>query len=417
LKQVINTRKRKVVIRVGKLPENEKKYLLSLKPEDITFDLLVDLFGDKSKVEKGKVKVVPSRIKTSDEFVLEKGEYINSERVTTNAGLFIYNKLIVERELKDVLGYVNVTINSGQLGAIEDKLSKALLNDDIAVEAMSSYLNRTQWLSMQFHSVISGSFTMGTLKPLPGVMKQRNQMLKDNREKLDKGDVVAAAKIEKDLLKVAEEELKHDHGLDLYKSGARGSFGNNFKTISVMKGPVFNPSTGEFDIIESNFMEGIRKEDIPSFGNSVVTGAYPKAIGTATSGYFSKQIIAALQAVQLDKKGSDCGTKGYLKTTIQPSSTKDFLYRYIMDGGKLVLLTDKNIGGYVGKEVKMRSPMYCTGKKKCRVCAGLMYEKLNIQNVGLTASRVSSTLLNLSMKKFHDTSAKVSAIKPDNMVL
>ena len=402
---------------VGKLPDNEKKYLLGLKPEDVTFELLVNIFGDRSKVENGKVKVIPSRMKTSDEFVLEKGEYINTEKVTTNAGLFIYNKLIVERELSQVLGYVNTPINSGALGAIEDRLSSALLLDQITVEVMASYLNRTQWLSMQFHSVISGSFTMGTLKPLPSVVKERNKLLKENHERIKNGDVIAAVNIEKKLLKQAEEELKNDHGLDLYRSGARGSFGNNFKTISVMKGPIFNPITGEFDVVESNYMEGIRKEDIPLFGNAVITGSYPKAIGTATSGYFSKQIIAALQAVQLDKKGSDCGTKGTLKTVIPPSAVKDFLYRHAVDNGKIVLLKEDNIKNYVGREIKLRSPMYCVGKKMCRVCAGLMYEKLEIDNIGLTGARVSSTLLNLSMKKFHDTSSRLSHIKQDQITI
>lgn len=402
---------------MGKLPESEKKYLLGLKPEDITFELLVDIFGDKSKKENGKLKVIPSRMKTSDEFVLEKGEYFNTEKLNTNAGLFIYNKLIVERELTKVLGYVNTPINSGILGSIEDKLSNAVLLDQISVDAMASYLNRTQWLAMQFHSVISGSFTMGTLKPSPSIMKERNKLLKENAQKLKDGDVIAAVKIEKQLLKSAEEELKGDHGLDLYKSGARGSFGNNFKNIAVMKGPVFNPTTGEFDIVESNFMEGIRKEELPTYGNAIITGAYPKAIGTATSGYFSKQIIAALQAVQLDKKGSDCGTKGTLTTTIQPNATKDFLYRYAVEGGKTVLMDEDNIKKYVGREIKLRSPMYCVGKKVCRVCAGLMYEKLGIDNIGLTGARVSSTLLNLSMKKFHDTSSRLTEIKKETITL
>lgn len=402
---------------MSKISESDKKYLLSLKPEDVTFELLVDLFGDKCETKNGKVRVIPSRFNPYDEFVLEKGEYINTETITTTVGKFIYNKLIVERELVKVLGYVNDTINSGVLASIEDKLSKALLNDEITVDDMVKYLNRTQWLAMQFHTVISGSFTMGTLKPNPKVVKERDKLLNQNRDKIKEGDVVTAAKIEKELLKLAEKELEGDHGLDLYKSGARGSFGNNYKNISVMKGPVFNPTTGEFEIVESNFMEGIRKEELPIYGNAIITGAYPKAIGTATSGYFSKQIIAALQAVQLDKKGSDCGTKGYLKIDIQPNQVKDFLYRYVIDGNKLVLLDEKNINNYVGKEIKLRSPMYCIGKKLCRTCAGIMYEKLQIDNIGLTAARVSSTLLNLSMKKFHDTTTRLSQIKTNEITV
>lgn len=262
---------------MGKLSDKEKAYLLNIKPENITFELLVDLFADKvQKVEKdGKVQIIKkhSRIKTSDEFILEEGEYFNDKKITTNAGLFIYNKLIVERELVNVLGYINETIDKKVLGKIEDRLSKALLNDKITVETMGKYLDRTQWLSMKFHSVLASSFTMNTLKPHPDVIKLREKLLKENEGKIKHGDVITSANIEKQLLKLATEKLDGDPGLYLYQSGARGSFGNNFKNISVMKGAIFNPTTGEFDIVKSNFMEGIKKEELATYGNAIITGA------------------------------------------------------------------------------------------------------------------------------------------------
>lgn len=406
---------------MGKLSNKEKSFLLSLKPEDITFDLLVDLFAD--KVEKkevdGQIQVIekPSRIKTYDEFELKKGEYFNDSDIITNVGLFIYNKLIVEKNLKGVLGYVNETINKKVLEKIEDKLTKALLNDKISVDVMVEYLDKTQWLAMKFHPIVSSSFTLNTLKPHKEVIELRDKLLEEHKEKIEHGDVITATKIEQELLNLAKEKLKGDPGLYLYESGARGSFGNNFKNISVMKGAVFNPTTGQFDIVKSNFMEGIKKEELATYGNAIITGAFPKAIGTAISGYFSKQIIAALQSVVMDKKGSDCGSKGYLVVRINDYNAKDFLYRYIIEGDKLVLIDDDNIKKYIGKEVKMRSVMYCVSEKICRTCLGLMYEKLDITNVGLTTSRVSSSLLNLSMKKFHDTSSKISKIDINNISL
>lgn len=397
------------------LKDTDKKYLLDLKPEDITFNLLLDLFADSYDKKTGTVS--SSRIHTEEETMLEAGEYFNKEKVRTNAGQIIYNKLIIERDFGEVVGYVSKPINGKVLAEIEDKLSNALLNDKITTKQMADYLNRTQWLAMQLHTVISGSFTMPTLKPSKKVMAERERLLKTNKTELDKGDVITAAKIEKQLLDMADKELAGDSGMDLYKSGARGSFGNNFKTTSVMKGPVFNPSTGEFDIVTTNYMEGIRKEDIPVFANAIITGAYPKAIGTATSGYFSKQIIAALQAVKLDVPGSECGTKGYLNITISPVRKKDFLYRYVIEGSKLVLIDDTNIDKYVNKPIKLRSPMYCIGEDLCSKCAGIMYEKLEIRNAGLTASRASSSLLNLSMKKFHDTSSKIYEIKQNTITI
>lgn len=400
-----------------KLSEADKKYLMSLKPSDITFDLLIDLFADKSKKVNGKITITGSKIKTSDEFTLKKGEYTNSTDVLTNAGLFIFNKLIVEEHLVPVLGYVNEPLTNGVVNKLEDKLSKALLTDKITVDQMVQYLNRLQWYGFQMNSVVCGSFTMKTIKPSSKAITARNKLFKENAAKIKDGDVVTAVKIEKEVVGIAHEELKNDPGMDLYKSGARGSFDNTYKNISLMKGPVYNPATGKFDIVESNFMEGIQKKDIHVHGNSVITGAYPKAIGTAVSGYFSKQIIAAMQAVVLDKRGSDCGSKGYLNVVLNEKNKDDFLYRYIIEGSKLVLLDDDNMSKYLNKPLKMRSPMYCIGKKLCRTCAGTMYDKLDIDNIGLTAARVSSTLLNMSMKKFHNSTSKIIEIDINTLVL
>ena len=105
------------------------------------------------------------------------------------------------------------------------------------------------------------------------------------------------------------------------------------------------------------------------------------------------------------------------KLYITPELKNDFNYRYIIEGNKLVLIDDSNLDKYVGKTVKMRSPMYCVGKKLCRVCAGTIHEKLEIENIGLTSTKVASTLLNLSMKKFHDTSTKTNEINLNKMTV
>jgi len=102
---------------------------------------------------------------------------------------------------------------------------------------------------------------------------------------------------------------------------------------------------------------------------------------------------------------------------ITKNTINDYLYRYIMEGNKLILLDDDNIHKYFGVKVKMRTPMGCISKKLCRVCAGLMYEKLNITNIGLTSARVSSTLVNLSMKKFHNSTSQISQVKLNNLII
>ena len=88
-----------------------------------------------------------------------------------------------------------------------------------------------------------------------------------------------------------------------------------------------------------------------------------------------------------------------------------FKYRYLIDGsGNLVYLTEKNIGKYVGQNVKLRSPLYCKGDKICSKCAGELFYKMGINNAGLLTSTYSGVLMNRSMKTFHDTSIKFSKI-------
>jgi muramidase (phage lysozyme) len=142
-----------------------------------------------------------------------------------------------------------------------------------------------------------------------------------------------------------------------------------------------------------------------------------KAVGTKVSGYLSKQITAAMQTVVLDNKDSDCGTKGYLTMLLTPDLKNDMMYRYIIENNKLVLINDKNIESYMNREVKLRSPMYCISDKICNKCAGDMYYKLGLKNLGLTATRVSSSLLNLSMKKFHDSTVNTTKVDINKLIV
>ncbi len=399
------------------LRKEVKEYLLSLKPSDITAEWITNNLADRLD-GKDKFKVLPPKINIYDTFILEAKEYFNTTKISTTVGRFIYNKVIIERNgLQLIVGYVNEPITSGVLGKIEQKIANALIDDIITPEQMVSYLNTNQWFSLQFNPIFSTSFSEKSIVPNKKVIKMRDELIKENKDKLEAGDAITAAKIEQELLKVAEEELKDDYGMDLFRSGGAGSFHNNYKAASIMKGPVYDPSKEKWDIVTSNLVEGLKKEDIPPMANSITTGAYPKAIGTATSGYLSKQLIAAFQTVTLDKIGSDCGTKNYLPIEVTKFNKKFITNRYIIENNKLVLMDDSNIDKYIGKVVKMRSPMYCIGDKLCRVCAGNMFDKLGIDNIGMSATKISGTLLNLNMKSFHDATVHITEIKKSEVEL
>lgn len=398
---------------------NEKKqYLLSLTPESLTFDVLVDLFAKiKSKGE--KLAHSEPVLKPTDTFEISPSEYslVKKKHVTT-VGKFIYNKYVIEGSgVQEACGYVDWELTDSGNSKLEKILSSALLDDIITVSQFASYIDRRDTMGQQLHAVICASFTPGILKTPPEVTKRREELFTQHKEELDAGDVACAVKIEKELLDIAKEKLKDDPAMDLYTSEARGSFGNNYKNNHVMKGAIYNSITGEYNIVKSGLMEGFDKKDIPSFGNAVIAGSYPTAIGTADAGYMSKQLIAVLQTEVLDEKDSDCGTKKTIDITITKDNCYDYVYRYIIEGNGFVELTNENISSYIGKTVHMRSPQMCIGKKLCNKCMGNLFYRLGIDNVGLTSTAVSSKLLKLKLKAKHDGTAKITILDPDGLLM
>lgn len=398
------------------ISDKNKEYLLSLKPEDLTFSTLVSLFGDTVRNNDDIKNERRAKFLTTDEMELSPSEYFVKIKTKTTVGRFIYNKYIVERMgFQHVLGYVNYPITDGNNSKIENMLAKALMEDKITTESFYNYIDYRDTLGMQLNSVITTSFTPKTIKTPPSVQKKKEELFKKYEKELDNGDIVVSERIEKELTAEAKELLKGDPGMDLYNSEARGNFGN-YKNMNLFKGATMNNITGEYEIVRSSFMDGIKKEDIASFGTAVVSGAYPKAVGTQESGYLAKQLLAAMQSEVLDEHGSDCGTLKTIEVNLTAKNRNDFEYRYIVENGKLVELTPEVMDNYIGKRVKMRSPMYCTGDKICNICAGEMNYKLGNINIGLGCSKVATTLLRLGMKKFHTSNLKSAQIDVDDML-
>jgi hypothetical protein len=194
--------------------------------------------------------------------------------------------------------------------------------------------------------------------------------------------------------------------MTVYKSGARADFGNNYKNMHIMKGPVY--AQGEWRVIGHNFTEGLEKDDIPMYANAMISGQYPKSVGTQVAGYLFKKVSAGYQAIVADRPGSDCGTKQTITVRLTDSNKNDFIDRYAVVGDKTIILDDNTIDKYVGKDVKLRSVLYCKGGNvKCNKCLGEMFYRLGIENVGLSTTKLATTILNLNMKKFHDATAKL----------
>lgn len=90
------------------------------------------------------------------------------------------------------------------------------------------------------------------------------------------------------------------------------------------------------------------------------------------------------------------------------------MYCYVINNdGSLEEITSKNKSKFIGKTVKLRFSSMCEAKNGiCNKCAGNLFYRLGIRNVGASTPQIPSRLKVLSMKLFHDDQLNFTEMDP-----
>lgn len=123
--------------------------------------------------------------------------------------------------------------------------------------------------------------------------------------------------------------------------------------------------------------------------------------------------MAAFQHITLLEPGSDCGTTRYITMDVTEKNIDGIMYSYVIEGNKLVEITSENRDKFIGKRVKLRFSSMCKAKDGiCNKCAGNLFYRLGIKNVGAATPQIPSKLKLLSMKLFHDDQLNFTEMDP-----
>ncbi len=378
------------------------EYLVNIKEKDITTSFIMDIFGE---FETGQ------RFRPYDIIEIPANSYgpegeKNKKPFVTTVGIWIFNKYFIEEDLFDMFKYVNKTIDKKMYGKLNNEISVAVLEDRLPLETMKRFNMKTQ-KCMPYISILAPNYTDKMLTCTEVINKKKKELYKKYEEQIKKGDEIAASRMEKELLDFAIEYMGDDPSMDMFISGARGSIGNNFKNMFVMKGVIKDPDPNakqKYNVAMSNYIDGISPDEYALFANSLAAGPYARAKKTENGGYREKLFLRAFQHLTLDPPGSDCGTKRYIEVILTESNINEWMYSYIIEGSKLVELTSQNKSKYIGKKVKVRFSALCESKTGiCNKCMGNLYYRLDKTNVGTSLTQIPSVQKNIAMKSFHDS--------------
>lgn len=261
------------------ISDSDYRWLTSKAPEEFTFDVLVSMLAKLKSDDDRKLRGIP-HFECTDKISLSAAVSPTGKKLDTTVGRYLFYHILINGSgLKGVVPFMDEPITDKIYNKIESIISSALLNDKIDSDTMTEWIDLRDWLGFQLHAVICTSFSPKIIKTPKEVEAMKKEFTKKYKAEIEAGDTKVSEMMEKELIKKTKEIFGDDYGMDLYDSGARGSFGNNFKNTNLMRGAVKNTATGKYDIVISSLMDGMEKIDIPSSSNTILAGAYPKACG------------------------------------------------------------------------------------------------------------------------------------------
>ena len=378
------------------------------------------------------IKNNPSSTKGSDNDVdefLAKDEYKLKDILTllnkydcdtkykdTTIGRVVFNKVIFGHIPNHE--FINTTITKGKMEDIMNEYSAKLVENNISMEDYKYILNKYHDLAFGITELVSASVSYNMLIKDDDVFnKKREETMNKYKSAIDAGDVQSLYKFENEMVEFAKEYYKGDPMYDLYASGASPKWGVDFKALKVSLGAAPIPGTSDVAIITSNLKDGIENKDILPNTNMQISGAASRAVLTQQAGYSVKRFAAASQSTYVYR--GDCGTKKYKIMTHKKRG--NLLFRYILEGGKEIMITPDIVDKYIDKPVSMRTPIFCESKEGiCSHCAGeilLDLSKSDKVNAGFYVSDMGSVMLNKFMKATHDMTQKTYTITDLNEFL
>lgn len=337
-------------------------------------------------------------------------------KIETTLGRIAMNRYILERiGIIKLIGYYNTPLTKKGVGKLDTLVVEQFIADKIDADTYAEYIDSRDRLGFWITAFASSALSSSLLLPVPEVEKRKKELFKERAKDLNSDSpveqIMATNDIEHELVGLVRKRLENDPAFEVYNSGGY-NLDNNYKNINVMRGAVFNNITGRYDVVQSSFLQGISKKDIPAFSNSTVAGAYPSAVGTAEAGYMGKIMMAVLQSEHIDPNPkSDCGTTVTIPFTVTKDNVRYIYYRNLSVNGKVVMVTPENASQFVDKTVRMFSPQCCKHDSICAKCAGQIFHNLGVSNIGLLTTDITDKLLNLKLKSKHDLSQSAGTIK------
>ena len=340
--------------------------------------------------------------------------------IETTIGNLLFNYICIVPAFGTKFKYVTGRVSVEKL---EDYIASKLQDTPIDESKRSSeYIYVDEYInfvnSLQFISTLSqissySATPKGIVAPV-GIKEFKKELVKKYDGKLS--DPVELAKFETELKNFDAEFLKDDPAYGTFIKGKVKDTARKKMYLNIGDEASFEEKIKASPIINS-LEDGwpTDSEQFTSMMNGLRTGSYSRGAETVKGGVSAKTLLRAANNFRIED--TDCETKLGLTRIFDDKNRNQIINRYVLSGIKTELITEDNVGNYLGKHINVRSPLYCKlkGDVICKYCAGLKLFKFPT-GVSIPLTEISAIILTASLKKMHGTVLSTKKINLSSLI-
>lgn len=329
---------------------------------------------------------------------------LEADKIITTYGLLVLNYTVIYYPFGTKVTYINKEFSPKDIEtSIIDRFKDNPKNESeksdafIYVDEYLRYCDAAFQMTAYSQLAVPG-ITLKAITAAPGIIEFRNKLLKENEGRLDDPAVVAG--IDAALVKYDKEYLAGDESMHFLIKDK--SFKIVRKRLFGMHGAEagFNDD-GKIDLIPNSLDEGWDIKKFPVINNNSRVGSYNRGFQTQLGGEAVKWLLRASSNINVTDP--DCGTRLGIPKVVSNENLDWFIGHSIVGTEKTISIeTKEDITRYIGKEVVVRSPMFCRLEKTdyCQACAG-RHLSANPEAASMAVSDYGSAFLNLFMAAMH----------------
>lgn len=361
---------------------------------DVTFEISKEMAAGIYTLTK------PTKLKTSPvgvtQEMLEKGTNpyipVTFRGKQTTLGRAIFNNVFPPS-----FPFMDKTMRKGDVNNLIPELINKYGDDE--TRRIFSQLGK---LGFKFATLMAPTMTLDQLE-IPDSIKRI-------KEKLKTASPDEAQKLLSQAEKILKDHLKGKGFYDLVDSGSSKGWKQPMQ-ILVAKGVIADPKGNVLDPIEGSFSDGLKTTEFFNAASGARKGMADRALNTADTGYFTRQLVYFLSPVEASARVKDCKTKRGVPIKLNSDLIKRLRGRYVIYGGGVKSFNRNDYNS--GDTILLRSPIYCETPKLCHTCYGDLLKSHRSPYVGvIAATSIGERGTQLIMRTFH-TGGATSIIQRD----